>query len=103
MEEIEKLREDIAFLKSSVEQEFKKIDGQFKSTLEFIKSDQEKTEALIQMSTMLREFMEDVHLKFETKKIEINTINIRLNTFETLINTQNIKLNTFEEMLNLKK
>lgn len=102
MEEIEKLKEEIRYLKFSVEEEFNSIDKQFKDTLEFIKSDKEKTESLIQMSSILKEFIESVNLAFETKKVEINTINIRLNTFETLINTQNIKLKMFEEILNIK-
>lgn len=103
MEEIEKLKEELKFLKFNVEEEFNTINKQFKDTLEFIKSDKEKTEALIQMSAILKEFMENVNLAIETKKVEINTINVRLNTFENLINTQNIKLKTFEEILNLKK
>lgn len=103
MDEIQKIKEDIKFLKFSIEDEFNTINKQFKDTLEFVKSDKEKTEALIQMSSMLKEFMKDVTLAIETKNVEINIINIQLNTFETLINTQNNKLEIFEEKLTLKK
>ena len=99
MEEIEKLRQEIKLLKFSTEKEFNEINKRFEDNLKYIQSETEKTESMIQMTNILKEFMQDVHISLETKKIEINTINIRLDTFETMIKNQDLKFEILKESL----
>jgi HEAT repeat protein len=103
MEELQKIKEEIEILKFATEDEFNSIRKQFEITLEFIKSQNEVTSAINNMTQENVLFVKDVYEKFEIKNIEINTLKIKIETLETLIRTQNIKIETLEYILNLKK
>ena len=103
MEDLNKLREEIEYLKFTTEDEFNTIRKQFEKTLEYINSQTEAASALNLMIQENIQFVKDVYEKFEIKNIEINNLKLNIQTLETLIRTQNIKIETLEFLQNIKK
>jgi hypothetical protein len=96
MEELEKLKEDYKIFKFATEEEFNTIHSQFKSTMEFVQSEKEKTIAMTETFRNLAEFMKEITIRFETKDMEIQLLNTQIKTLEILIKTQDLKLQMLE-------
>lgn len=101
MTEIEKIKEDILFLKFNLENELNEIRKQSEANLKFIKSQTEATKILNQLIKDNIAFMNDVQEKFNIKNIEINTLKLNIEALETQIRTQNIKIETLDYILKL--
>ena len=101
MSEIEKIKEEIRFLKFNLENELNDIRKQSESTLKFIKSQTEVTKVMTQSIKNNVIVFNDIKEKFDIKNIEINTLKLNIEALETIIRTQNIKIESLEYQIKL--
>ena len=95
MSELEKIKEEITFLKFNLENELNDIRKQSESTLKFIKSQTEVTKAITQSIKDNVIIFNDIKEKFDIKNIEINGLDGGFYLHKSTENdkSQSIKLN----------